>query len=71
MLDPQWEFVDAGPVPGGGTMELLRWRNELIIRVDGRELMCNKAHGSEDALADLVVKESRCGLSAAGLAEIL
>ena len=53
MLDPQWEFVDAGPVPGGGTMELLRWRNELIIRVDGRELMCNKAHGSEDALADL------------------
>lgn len=34
-------------------MELLRRGAELIIRVDDRELMCNRVHGSEDALADL------------------
>lgn len=49
-----WELIDRAPVPGGnGTMELVRRGNELVIRVDDRELMCNRVHGSEDALADL------------------
>ena len=49
-----WELVDRCPVPGSpGQMELLRRGVELVIRVDDRELMCNRVHGSEDALADL------------------
>jgi len=34
-------------------MELVSRGKELVLRVGGRELMCNKVHGSEDALADL------------------
>lgn len=49
-----WELLDSGPVPGtDAVMELLRRGPELVIRVDGRELMGSKVHGSEDALADL------------------
>lgn len=53
-MEPLWELIDRCPVPGSnGTMELLRRGHELVIRVDDRELMCNRVHGSEDALADL------------------
>jgi spermidine synthase len=34
-------------------MALMRRGHELVIRVDGRELMCSAVHASEDALADL------------------
>lgn len=34
-------------------MRLMRRGDELVINVDGRELMSNRVHGSEDALADL------------------
>jgi len=34
-------------------MRLMRRGDELAIRVDGRELMSNRMHGSEDALANL------------------
>ena len=40
-------------------MELVRRGNELVIRVDDRELMCNRVHGSEDALADLACDRLR------------
>ncbi|MCB9664015.1 MAG: hypothetical protein H6732_07865 [Alphaproteobacteria bacterium] len=50
----RWELLDTGPVPDArGTMELFRRGTELAIRVDGRELMSSRMHGSEDALADL------------------
>lgn len=50
----QWQLLDTGPVPGSSkTMELHQSPNELAIRVDGRELMSSRMHGSEDALADL------------------
>lgn len=50
----QWELIDSTPVPDtGGFMRLMRRGDELVIRVDGRELMSNRMHGSEDALADL------------------
>ncbi len=49
----QWEFLESAPVPGGGTMDLLRRGDEMIIRVDGRELMGTRVHGSEEALAEL------------------
>lgn len=49
----QWELLDSAAVPKGGFMRLMRRGAELVIRVDGRELMSNRVHGSEDALADL------------------
>ena len=49
-----WEHLGSGAVPGdGGTMELHRRGDELVIRVDGQQLMSTRMHGSEDALADL------------------
>jgi spermidine synthase len=53
-----WELIDTAPVPDtGGVMRLMRQGDELVIRVDGRELMSNQVHGSEDALADLACDE--------------
>jgi spermidine synthase len=53
-MGPLWELLDRCPVPGSTSqMELIRRRHEVVIRVDDRELMCNRVHGSEDALADL------------------
>jgi spermidine synthase len=48
-----WVFIESATIEGGGYMELLRRGKEMIIRVDGRELMGTHVHGSEDALADL------------------
>jgi len=55
-----WELLDseeiaAAPGVSGGpsVMALMRRGHELVIRVDGRELMCNAVHASEDALATL------------------
>ena len=49
-----WENLGSGAVPGdGGTMVLHRRGDELLIRVDGQDLMSTRMHGSEDALADL------------------
>ena len=50
-----WELLDSVPVPGGKeTLCLHRRGEEFSIRVDGRELMNSRVHGSEDALAELV-----------------
>lgn len=49
----KWEHLEADSVPGGGRIELHRRGEEYVIRVDGYELMSNRQHGSEDALADL------------------
>ncbi|MEZ4466545.1 MAG: hypothetical protein R3F43_19380 [bacterium] len=50
----QWELLDSGRVPeSNNVMALMRRGHELVIRVDDRELMGNRAHGSEDALSDL------------------
>ncbi|MEZ4266856.1 MAG: hypothetical protein R3F39_10795 [Myxococcota bacterium] len=49
-----WEFIDKEEVPDGeGTMFLMNRGREYAIHMNGRELMGNRAHGSEDALADL------------------
>jgi spermidine synthase len=50
----KWELIDSTPVPDtDGFMRLMRRDDEIVIRVDGRELMSTRMHGSEDALADL------------------
>jgi spermidine synthase len=49
-----WEYIDHEAVPDDdGTIYLMRRGTEYAIHVNGRELMSNKLHGSEDALADL------------------
>src|SRR6478735_2305687 len=49
-----WLLIDSSPVPHQDElMELVSRGKVLVLRVGGRELMCNKVHGSEDALADL------------------
>lgn len=50
----QWDYVDSEPIPDDdGRLFLVRRGGEYTIHVDGRELMSNREHGSEDALADL------------------
>ena len=49
-----WELVDSAPVPESGTaLYLYRRGAEFSIRVETRELMNSRVHGSEDALAEL------------------
>ncbi len=50
-----WENLGRSTVPGAGVLELFRRGQELSIRVDGRELMNSRVHGSEDALAELAL----------------
>lgn len=61
----RWEMLDSGPVPDtNSVMELYKGGDELAIRVDGRELMSTRMHGSEDALSDLAcdILGDRAGL---------
>jgi spermidine synthase len=55
-----WELLGSGRVPGSDhVMALMRRGDELVIRVDDRELMGSRVHGSEDALADLACDRLR------------
>lgn len=50
-----WQLLESAPVPGSDqTIGLFRRGGEFSIRVDGRELINSRAHGSEEALADRV-----------------
>lgn len=49
-----WELVDSAPVPDRREeLRLYRRGQEFSIRVNSRELMNSRLHGSEDALAEL------------------
>lgn len=49
-----WEIIDHQLLPDGDGFVYLRARDgEYDIQVNGRQLMGNQLHGSEDALADL------------------
>ncbi|MBI3549429.1 MAG: hypothetical protein HY078_10350 [Elusimicrobia bacterium] len=49
-----WEVLGSAKVPGGSeTLTLHRRGDEYLIKVDGHLLMDNRAHASEDALAEL------------------
>ena len=49
-----WELLGCAQVPGGGEeLSLYKRGGEFSIRVNSRELMNSRAHGSEDALAEL------------------
>jgi spermidine synthase len=49
-----WELLGSAKVPGSGEeLRLCRRGDEFSIRVNNRELMNSRAHGSEDSLAEL------------------
>lgn len=49
-----WELLDSAPVPGSGAaLRLYKRGAEFSIRVETRELMNSRVHGSEDTLAEL------------------
>ncbi len=49
-----WEFIASGEIPGTETsLNLYRRGDEFEIRIDNRQLMNTRLHGSEDALAEL------------------
>ena len=53
-MKAQWDLVDEAAIPhDDATMYLRRRGNAWGIWVDDRQLMTNRLHGSEDALADL------------------
>ena len=47
----RWELVGDATAPDGKRMCLMRRDTELEILVDGKVLMSNRMHGSEEALA--------------------
>src|SRR5687768_8168193 len=50
-----WTLLDSAQVPGdGGEIRLYQRGSEYSIRVGSYELMNNRVHGSEDALASIV-----------------
>ncbi len=48
-----WITLATAKAPGGSTMTLVRRDDWFVIRVDNQELMANRMHTSEDALATL------------------
>jgi spermidine synthase len=48
-----WETLGKARAPDGGELVLYRRGGELSIRVDGRELMSSRAHGSEEIMATM------------------
>jgi spermidine synthase len=48
-----WETLGRAAAPGGSELTLHRRGTEYVIRVDGKDLMGSRQHGSEDALAQL------------------
>ena len=66
-----WELLDTATTPDGeGALTLNRRGDEYAIRIDGRELMSSRLHGSEESLAELgcaAVGKSACRVLVGGL----
>jgi spermidine synthase len=53
-----WALIDKAPIPdGGGELTLHRRGKEFSIRVNGKELMNSRVHGSEEMLAELTARQ--------------
>lgn len=52
-----WTQLDAAPIPGGGTLKLMRrGEDEFSITLGHNELMNSRLKGSEEALATLAIE---------------
>lgn len=47
-----WRLLDRDVMPGGGVLTLHARDTERVIRLDGKDLMGSRMHGSEEALAE-------------------
>jgi spermidine synthase len=55
-----WELLDSAPLPGSDReLRLYQRDREFSIRMNGQEIMNSRAHGSEDALAELACARFR------------
>jgi spermidine synthase len=52
-----WQIIDSETAPGGTRLELARRGGEWEVRADRATLMSNRAHGSEDELPRLALRE--------------
>jgi spermidine synthase len=50
-----WEIIDRARAPDGAELVLARRGDEWVVRAGGRVLMSSRAHGSEEALAELAL----------------
>ncbi|WNG25870.1 hypothetical protein F0U62_18980 [Cystobacter fuscus] len=48
-----WKVIDRASAPGGGELVLHQRGEEFAIRVNGRELMSSRQHGSEERMAEV------------------
>lgn len=48
-----WRELDRARASGGGELSLHQRGQELVIRIDGKELMSSRQHASEERLAEL------------------
>src|SRR5690242_3366412 len=48
-----WKVIDRAPAPGRGELVLHQRDAEFAIRVNGRELMSSRQHGSEEKMAEV------------------
>ncbi len=46
-----WQTLGRARAPDGGELVLYQRGGEFVIRVEGRELMSSRAHGSEEEMA--------------------
>ncbi|MCP4561423.1 MAG: hypothetical protein GY873_09910 [Bosea sp.] len=54
-----WTQLDAAPIPGGGTLKLMRrGEDEFSITLGHNELMNSRLKGSEEALATLAIERT-------------
>lgn len=51
-----WEVLGEAAAPDGTTLSLTRRGHEYVILANGKSLMSNRMHGSEEALASLGLK---------------
>lgn len=48
-----WKVIERAPAPDGGELVLHQRGEEFAIRVNGRELMSSRQHGSEERMAEV------------------
>ena len=56
-----WELLASASTPDGGELSLHRRGGEFSIRIDRRELMNSRQHGSEEAMAHLAAAALAAG----------
>ena len=54
-----WELLGEATTPDGTLLALMRRAHEYVILANGKSLMSNLMHGSEQALADLACRTAR------------